>query len=52
MRLRLNNEYSEMKNITTKEFIDSLFVQELGMLVSSSPYISFMIVSVGIEFLG
>ena len=41
-----------MKNVTPKEFIDSLFIQELGVLVSTSPYLSFMIISIGIEFLG
>jgi hypothetical protein len=35
-----------------KEFIKTVFVDELKSLIDTKPYISFMIISIGIEYLG
>ncbi|MGN6494322.1 MAG: hypothetical protein ACTHLE_20185 [Agriterribacter sp.] len=41
-----------MSKLTTKEFIKTLFIKDLSDVVASKPYISFMVMAVGIEFLG
>lgn len=38
--------------MTPKEFIRQVFINELGVLKDSNPYISFAIMATGIEFLG
>ena len=35
-----------------KQFINQVFVNELGIIKDSNPYISFAIMAIGIEFLG
>ncbi|MEQ8359629.1 MAG: hypothetical protein RH860_09095 [Cytophagales bacterium] len=41
-----------MKELLTKDFLKKVYIDELGELVNSHPYISFLVVAVGIEFLG
>lgn len=41
-----------MKVLTGKDFIQKVFVEEIGGLVQSHPYISFVLMGVGLEFLG
>lgn len=38
--------------MTTKEFIEQVYLKELSMLSPTHPYIAFAIISIGIEFLG
>lgn len=38
--------------MTVKEFIEVTFLNQLGRLVNEYPYISFMVMGMGIEFLG
>lgn len=38
--------------MTTKDFIDTVFIHQLGEIVVSHPYIAFMIMGTGIELLG
>ena len=38
--------------MTPKEFINIVFIEELGVLKDTNPYISFAIMAAGIEFLG
>ena len=41
-----------MTQLTPKDFIKTVFVNEIGSLISGHPYISFMVMGIGIEFLG
>ena len=41
-----------MAELKTKEFIQAVFIQEVGELINGHPYISFMVMGIGIEFLG
>lgn len=41
-----------MAELNAKQFIQTVFIDELGCLVDSKPYHSFMLMSIGIEFLG
>lgn len=41
-----------MATLNTKQFIQQIFIDELGVIVNTNPYISFMVMAVGIEFLG
>ena len=41
-----------MAILTPKDFIQTVFIDELGQLVNSHPYISFITIGIGIEFLG
>lgn len=41
-----------MANMTAKNFIETLFVHQVGEIVPTQPYIAFMIMGIGIEFLG
>jgi hypothetical protein len=38
--------------MTTKEFIEVTFINQVGQLVETIPYIAFMTMGIGIEFLG
>lgn len=41
-----------MAILKPKDFIQTVFIDELGQLVNSHPYISFITIGIGIEFLG
>ncbi|MFM9948861.1 MAG: hypothetical protein ACKV1O_13060 [Saprospiraceae bacterium] len=41
-----------MASLTTKEFIQIVYIDQLGQIVPSFPYHSFLIIGVGIELLG
>lgn len=41
-----------MAALNPKEFIAQVFVLELGMIVPAHPYVAFMVMSIGLEFLG
>lgn len=41
-----------MAILNAKEFIKTVFIDELGSLINDRPYISFMIMGIGIELLG
>jgi hypothetical protein len=41
-----------MRTLSPKDFIQQVFINEVGDLVDKHPYIAFMIMGIGIEFLG
>jgi len=41
-----------MGKVNPKEFIQSVLIDEIGELISGHPYISFILMGIGIEFLG
>jgi len=41
-----------MRSLSPKEFIQQVFIDEVGDLIEKHPYIAFMIMGIGIEFLG
>lgn len=41
-----------MSTIFPKKFIQDVFIDELGQLIEKHPYISFMVMGIGLEFLG
>ena len=41
-----------MEQLNPKEFIQKVFIDELGTMIQPHPYISFSIMAIGIEFLG
>ena len=41
-----------MAVLTANDFIKSVFIDELELMISQHPYISFMVMGIGIEFLG
>lgn len=41
-----------MATLTAKEFIQKVLIDELGSMIKTHPYMSFIIMSIGIEFLG
>jgi len=41
-----------MKTLSPKEFIQQVFINELEDIIEKHPYIAFMIMGIGIEFLG
>lgn len=41
-----------MRTLNPKQFIQQVFINEIGMLITNHPYISFMIMGIGLEFLG
>jgi hypothetical protein len=41
-----------MATLKPKDFIQSVLIDELGTMINSHPYISFIIMGIGIEFLG
>lgn len=41
-----------MNEIYPKEFIKQVFIKEVGELIDDHPYISFMVMGAGLEFLG
>lgn len=38
--------------MTVKDFINKYFIEEIGSLVEERPFVSFVLMSIGIEFLG
>lgn len=41
-----------MTTLNPKQFIKQVFIDDLGKIINSQHYISFMVMSIGIEFLG
>ena len=41
-----------MATLKPKEFIKAVLIDELGILTETNPYISFIMMGIGIEFLG
>jgi hypothetical protein len=41
-----------MPELSAKDFIQSVLIDEIGSLIDRHPYISFIIMGIGIEFLG
>src|SRR5579872_5113347 len=41
-----------MAEMTTKQFIETTFIHQVGELVQTMPYIAFMTMGIGIEFMG
>jgi hypothetical protein len=41
-----------MAIISTRDFINTVFIKEVGILSQNQPYIAFMVMGIGIEFLG
>ncbi len=38
--------------MSTKDFIKTVFIEEVGLLTQNQPYIAFMVMGIGIEYLG
>ena len=41
-----------MAQMQPKDFIKTVFIDELGQIISTHAYISFMVIGIGIEFIG
>jgi hypothetical protein len=41
-----------MTTLKLKDFIKSVLIDELGAMIDQHPYISFIMMGIGIEFLG
>ncbi len=41
-----------MTNIRPKQFIETVLIKEIGELTNTNPYLSFVLIGIGIEFLG
>jgi hypothetical protein len=42
----------DMKVLKPKEFIQSVLINEIGRMINDHPYISFIVMGIGVEFLG